>query len=130
MHHTNPFTQHALRHGQTLLHESNRVSSLSQAMVSACDEMVMSISSGNIQGAANSAQNCRMMAVQLAQSSQELNRAFNERIETAAYVLNRIQSHVNELSNAMQSMRGVSGMSYHPQIHTPAPYQQANTAFM
>jgi len=98
--------------------------------VSACDEIIMSISSGNVQGAVNTAQNARMMAAQVAQSNQELNHVFNERIEMAAYVLSRIQSHVNELSNALQSMRGVSGISYQPQIFTSVSYQQPNMGVM
>lgn len=126
----NPFIQHAVRQGQTLINETNRAASLSQAIVSACDEIIMSINSGNIQGAVNAAQNVRMMAGQVAQANQELNRTINERIEMASYVLSRIQYRVNELSNALQSMRGFSGMSFQPQPFTSVPYQQANMPMM
>jgi N-acetylglucosamine kinase-like BadF-type ATPase len=130
MHQMNPFMQHAIRHGQTLINETNRAASLSQSLVTACDEIIMSISSGNVQGAVNTAQNARMMAAQIAQSNQALNRTLNERIEMANFVMSRIQSRVNELFNALQSMRGVSGISYQPQIFTSASFQQPNMGVM
>lgn len=131
--HTNPFLQHAVRRGQALLNEFNRVSALSGSMISACDEIIMSINSGNVQGAMNSAQNLRNMAGQVAQSTQQLNQTINERMEMAAFVLNKIQFRINELSNALQSIRSMSGEGYQMgpwQHHASMPYQQTNVPIM
>lgn len=63
---SNPFIQHALQHGQALLGESGRSAALSQNLVSACDDILVSLNSGNLQGAGVSAQNARNMAMQVA----------------------------------------------------------------
>ncbi|SFG71598.1 hypothetical protein SAMN05660649_02478 [Desulfotomaculum arcticum] len=108
MHHalgTNPFLQHAVRHGQMLLAESNRSVEVSRSLVSACDNIIMSINSGNLQGALSAAQNARNMSAQIAQATQQLNQTINERMEMAGYILNRIQFRLNDLSRALQSVR-------------------------
>lgn len=128
MHHqTNPFLQHAVRHGQMLVGESNRAAALSQALISACDDILASINSGNMQRAASAAQNARNMASQVAQATGNLNLAINERIEMASYILNRIQYRINELSGALQSLRGFSAESLQVQpwgYNVPMPYRQ------
>lgn len=131
-HQLNPFLQHAVRQGQTLLGESNRAVALSQGMISACDEIVMSINSGNIQGAMNSAQNARNMASQVAQSTQHFNQAINERMDMATHVLGRIQYKVSELSSALQSVRGISTTGYQLGSGSCAsmPYQQTTFPMM
>lgn len=134
MHHQlNPFLQHAVRQGQALLGESNRAVALSQGIISACDEIVMSINSGNIQGAMNSAQNARNMANQVAQATQHFNQAINDRMEMASHVLSRIQYKVNELSGALQSVRGFSTTGYQTglgQYGASMPYQQTTMPIM
>ncbi len=133
MHQMNPFLQHAVRHGQMLLGESNRSVALSHGLISACDEIIMSINSGNIQGAVNSAQNARNMASQVAQASQHLNQTINERMAMASYVLNRIQYRINELSGALQSVRGFSGEGFQTepwQLGASMPYQQTTSPIM
>lgn len=134
MHHQmNPFLQHAVRHGQMLLGESNRSVALSHSIISACDDIIQSINSGNIQGAVNSAQNARNMASQVSQASQHLNQTINERMEMASFVLNRIQYRINELSSALQSVRSFSGDSFHAepwQFSASMPYQQTTPPIM
>ncbi|MCL6479940.1 MAG: hypothetical protein K6T65_16350 [Peptococcaceae bacterium] len=134
MHHQiNPFLQHAVRHGQVLIGESNRAVALSRGIVSACDDIILSINSGNIQGAVNSAQNARNMAGQVAQATWHLNQTINERIEMASYVLNRIQYRVNELSSALQSVKSFSGESLQtePWRHNlSTPYGQITAPIM
>ncbi|ACV64346.1 hypothetical protein Dtox_3634 [Desulfofarcimen acetoxidans DSM 771] len=104
-HQTNPFLQHVARHGQRLLGESNKAVSVSNALISACDEILFSLNSGNMQSAANAAHHARNMASQVAASSQELNQAINERMEMASHVLSKVQHRVNELSSVLQSIR-------------------------
>ena len=127
-HQINPFLQHVARHGQRLLGESHKAVAVSNALISACDDIIFSINSGNMQSAANSAQHARNMAGQVAASSQELNQAINERMEMAAHVLGKVQHRVNELSSVLQSIRSTdysypnvaaqchqtSSMQYHP----------------
>ncbi len=105
---TNPFLQHAINHGQALIAEVNKAKSLSQDIVSTCDNAVMAINSGNIQNAINSIQNIRNMASQVSQSTQFFNHAINERLDMSSYVLNSIQHKINEVSSAIQSLRGNS----------------------
>lgn len=106
MHHQpNPFIQHALQHGQALLGESDRSAALSQNLVSACDEVMISLNSGNLQGAAVSAQNARNMAMQVAQATQHVNAVLNERMDMAYYVMSRIQQNIGEVTGALQSIR-------------------------
>ncbi|WP_027364098.1 hypothetical protein [Desulfotruncus alcoholivorax] len=108
MHHEfgpNPFLQHAVRRGQMLLAESNRSVAISRNLVSACDNIIMSINSGNLQGALREAQNARNMSAQIAQATQQLNQTINERLDMAGYILNRIQFKLNDLSRALQSVR-------------------------
>jgi hypothetical protein len=105
---TNPFLQHAINHGQALIAEVNKAKSLSQDIVSTCDNAVMAINSGNIQNAINSIQNIRNMASQVSQSTQFFNHAINERLDMSSYVLNSIQHKLNEVSGAIQSLRGNS----------------------
>ncbi|MCL6612971.1 MAG: hypothetical protein K6T66_15680 [Peptococcaceae bacterium] len=114
MHHINPFIQHAMRHGQRLISETNRAVEASQALVSTCDQILLSINSGNLQGAVMAAQNARNLASQVAQSTQELSQAINERLDMGTFVLGRIQQHVNELAGALQSMRTESGFYRSP----------------
>lgn len=112
MHHvsgTNPFLQHAVRHGQMLLGESNRSVEVSRSLVSACDNIIMSINSGNLQGALSAAQNARNMSAQIAQATQQLNQTINERVEMTGYILNRIQFRLNDLSRTLQSVRESNG---------------------
>jgi hypothetical protein len=104
----NPFLQHAINHGQALIAEVNKAKSLSQDIVSNCDNVVMAINSGNIQNAINSIQNIRNMASQVSQSTQFFNQAINERLDMSSYVLNSIQHKINEVSGAIQSLRGNS----------------------
>lgn len=104
----NPFLQHAVNHGQSLLNEINRTQSLSQEIISACDNIAMAINSGNTQNAINSIQNVKNMANQVSQNAQFFNQAINERLDMAGHVLGRIQHRINEMSNAIQSIRGTS----------------------
>lgn len=106
MHQNNPFLQHTMHYGQMLPGESNRAVALCQGIISACNDMITSINSGDIQGAVNSAQNAGNMAGQAAQAIQQLHQTINERMETASLLLNRIHYHLNELSSALQSIRG------------------------
>ncbi|MCL6638963.1 MAG: hypothetical protein K6T80_04670 [Firmicutes bacterium] len=121
---TNPFLQHAVRHGRILLNESGRSVALSRSLISACDEMVSAISSNNVQAAVNAARNARIMADQLAQSTQQVNYTLNERLEMAAYVLNRIQFRLNELAGALQSLRGIPAESFTQMPAQAGPYYQ------
>lgn len=109
---TNPFLQHAINHGQALITEVNKAKSLSQDIVSTCDNVVMAINSGNIQNAISSIQNIRNMASQVSQSTQFFNQAINERLDMSSYVLNSIQHKINEVSGAIQSLRGNSTNNY------------------
>lgn len=106
--HPNPFLQHAISHGQSLLSEINKTRILSQDIISACDNISMAVNSGNTQGAVNSIQNIRNMASQLSQTSQILTNAVNERLDMSSYVLSAIQHKLNEVSGALQSLRSVS----------------------
>lgn len=131
----NPFLQHGVRHAQSLLNESNRAVTLSQEIMATCDSIIMNINSGNSQGAINAAQNVKNMAVQVAQSTQTFNQAINERMDMATYFLSRIQSKVNEMSNAIQSIRGTSNIGASSGInqyggtmpYTCMSYQQPTT---
>ncbi|GBF34833.1 hypothetical protein DCCM_3953 [Desulfocucumis palustris] len=114
MHHCNPFIQHAMHHGQRFLNDTGKAVGVSQSLVSACDEIILAINSGNTQGAVVAAQNARNMAVQVAQYTQEVSRAINERMNMATYVMGRIQQHINEMSSALQSMRMESGYYGNP----------------
>lgn len=102
---SNPFIQHALQHGQVLLGEAGRSAALSQNLVSACDDIMNSLNSGNLQGAGVSAQNARNMAMQVAQSTQHVNSVLNERMDMAYYVMTKIQQNIGEMTGALQSMR-------------------------
>lgn len=101
----NPFLQHAINHGQTLIAEVNKANSLSQDIVSTCDNIVMAINSGNPQNAINSIQNIRNMAIQVSQSTQFFNHVINERLDMSTYVLNSIQHKINEMTGAIQGLR-------------------------
>ena len=108
MHHAygpNPFLQHAVRRSQMLLEESNRSVGISRNLVTACDNIIMSINSGNLQVALKEAQNARNMSAQIARATQELNQTINERLEMAGYILNQVQFRLNDLSRALQSVR-------------------------
>ncbi|SEO76729.1 hypothetical protein [Propionispora vibrioides] len=102
---TNPFLQHAINHGQSLIAEMNKARSLSQDIVSACDSAMMSMNAGNTQNAINSVQSIRNMATQVAQSTQLFNQAINERLDMSSYMLNHIQQKIGELSGAIQSLK-------------------------
>lgn len=102
---TNPFLQHAINHGQSMIAEINKARSLSQDMVSACDNIIAAINSGNTQNAINSIQNVRNMASQVSQATQFFSQAINERLDMTSYVLNAIQHKINEMSGAIQSLR-------------------------
>jgi hypothetical protein len=110
----NTFNHHAVRHGQTLVNDTVRALNNANAVVATCDEIVMSLNSGNIQGAISAAQNARNMAVQVAQATQQLNQTINERLDMASYVLSGIQSHVGELSSALQTIRGSGDFYQNP----------------
>ncbi len=103
---TNPFLQHALRHGRVFMDESSKAAELSRLIVSGCDEIIAAIHSGNMQGALYTAHNVRNTAVEISNATQELNNIISERLEMGVYVMNRIQHHVNELANAFQNMMG------------------------
>lgn len=105
-HEVNPFLQHAVRHGQMAINASNRAVATAGGLVQACDEIVFNINNGNMPGALASAQNARNMAVQVADATQYLNQAINERMNMASYVLGRIQQHINEMAGALQGIRG------------------------
>ncbi len=121
----NPFLQHAVRHGQMLMNETSRAMSNSNALVTACDEIIMSINSGNLQGAVNAAQNARNTAVHVAQATQQLNQTINERLDMASYVLGRIQSRMGELSNALQTIKGSGEFHQNPSwTNVQTAYQQ------
>jgi hypothetical protein len=105
---TNPFLQHAVNQRQILITEVNKAKTLSQDIVSTCDNAVMAINSGNIQNAIGSIQNIRNMAIQVAQSTQFFNNAINERLEMSSYVLNSIQHKISEVSGAIEKLRGNS----------------------
>ncbi|HBV99054.1 MAG: hypothetical protein JL50_18600 [Peptococcaceae bacterium BICA1-7] len=112
---SNPFIQHALQHGQALLGESGRSAALSQNLVSACDDILVSLNSGNLQGAGVSAQNARNMAMQVAQSTRHVNTVLNERIDMAYYVMSRIQQNIGEMTGALQSIRSARPTTqFHP----------------
>ncbi|TWH51989.1 hypothetical protein [Sporomusa sp. KB1] len=128
---TNPFLQHAVNHGQSLISEVNNARSLSQDIASNCDNIVTAINSGNPQNAVNLVQNIRSKATQVAQSTQFLNYAINERLDMASYVLDAIQYKTSELSNAIKSMRSTaanyqnqSGMQQSWQYGVPMQQQQ------
>ena len=104
----NPFLQHAISHGQSLLAEVNKSRSLSQDIISTCDNVVMALNSGNTQSAISSVQNIRNMAGQVSQTVQFFNQVINERLDMTSYVLGTIQHKINEMANAVQSLRGVS----------------------
>ncbi len=127
----NPFIQHALRHGKMFIDESNRSAAMSQSLVSSYDEIISALNIGNIQGAINSAQNARNLAVQVAQSTQHINYIITERMQMATYILDRIQYSINELSNALHSS-GYTGTNFRPdywqQTQTTPNYQ--NTTIM
>lgn len=105
---TNPFLQHAINHAHSLMSEVNKAKILSQDIVSACDNIAMAINSGNTQSAIASIQNVRNMASQVSQSTQCFSQAINERLDMSSYVLNAVQHKINEMSNAIQSLRGNS----------------------
>ena len=128
---TNPFLQHAVNHAQSLLTEVNRTRSLTQDIVSNCDNIIMAINSGNAQNAINALQSVRNMANQVSQSSQFINQAINERLDMTAYVLGSIQHKINEMSNAVQSLKGTStnyqmqwNQAGHQQAQYSTPLQQ------
>ncbi len=131
---TNPFLQHAINHGQSLLAEVNRTGSLSQDIIATCDNIALAINSGNTQSAVNSIQNVKNMANQMSQTAQFFNQTINERLDMATYILGRIQYRINEMSNAIQSVRGTSnyqmgwgqyGASMPQQQMTPGQYGAA-----
>ncbi|BBB93542.1 methyl-accepting chemotaxis domain-containing protein [Methylomusa anaerophila] len=105
---TNPFLQHVVNHGHSLITEVNKASSLCQEIVLNCDNIVAAINSGNPQNAVNLVQNIRNKASQVSQSTQFFNQAINERLDMSAYVLNTIQHKLNEISGAIQSLRGTT----------------------
>jgi len=107
-HEANPFIQHAARHGQMIINASETAASASSGLVSVCDEIIFNINNGNMQGALNAAQNARNMAGQIAGTTQHLNRAIHERMSMAAYVLGRMQQHINELAVALQGISGTA----------------------
>jgi hypothetical protein len=109
---TNPFLQHAVNHGQSLLAGVNRTRVLSQDIISTCDNIAMSISAGNTQGALNSVQNVKNMANQVSQSAQMVNQAVNERLDMTTHILGRIQYRINEMSTAIQSVRAGTSTNY------------------
>ncbi|SHJ90268.1 hypothetical protein [Propionispora hippei] len=107
----NPFLQHAINHGQSLIAEMNKARSLSQDIVSACDSAMMSMNAGNTQNAINSVQSIRNMATQVAQSTQIFNQAINKRLDMSSYMLNHIQQKIGELSGAIQSLKASTAHS-------------------
>ncbi|SFR00521.1 hypothetical protein [Desulfoscipio geothermicus] len=131
---TNPFIQHAVRHGMMIVGEVNRTVGVSRNLIAACDEVIMSLNAGNMQGAFNAAQNARNLAAEIAQATGQMNQTISERIEMASYVLNRVQQHINELASALQSMRNSEltysytvGVSPNPQYGTTMSYRETGT---
>jgi hypothetical protein len=112
-----PFMQHALQHAQMRMGEFAGVVSLSQNLIPACDNVILSINSGNMQQAIAAAQNCKAMSVQLAQSTQMMNNAIAHRLEMASYVL-------QNLRNMHAGFTGVA-----PWQMNVAPYQQTASPY-
>jgi hypothetical protein len=108
----NPFVQHALQHAQMRMGEFSGIVSLSQNLIPACDNVILSINSGNMQQAIASAQTCKAMSVQVAQSMQVMNNAITQRLDMASYVL-------QNLRNVHAGFTGVA-----PWQMNAAPYQQ------
>ncbi len=113
-----PFIQHALQHAQMRMGEFAGVVSLSQNLIPACDNVILSINSGNMQQAIASAQNCKAMSVQLAQSTQMMNNAIAHRLEMATYVL-------QNLRNMHAGFTGVA-----PWQINVTPYQQTASPYL
>ena len=114
----NPFVQHAIQHAQMRMGEFAGVMSLSQNLIPACDDVILSINAGNMQRAIASAQNLRGMSVQVAQSMQVLNNNIANRLDMASYVL-------QNLRNAHAGFTGVA-----PWQINAAPYQQTMTTYL
>ncbi len=118
-----PLFQQSLQHRQVMLGEFTKIVSISQNLIPICDDIVLSINSGNAQRALASAQNLRGMSEQLIQSAQFLNNGIAQRMDMALYMLSMAQQRINELSGAIQSAR--------PQIgFISAPYHQTAPAYM
>jgi hypothetical protein len=88
----NPFVQHVLQHAQMRMGEVAGVGSLSQSLIPACDDVILSINSGNMQRAITSAQNVKGMSMQLAQSLQVMNNNIAHRLDMASYVLQNLRN--------------------------------------
>ena len=88
----NPFVQHALQHAQVRMGQFAGVVNLSQNMIPACDDVILSINSGNMQRALASVQNCKAMSVQLAQTMQVMNNVITQRLDTANYILQNVRN--------------------------------------
>ena len=114
---TNPFIQHALQHAQMRMGEFAGVVSLTQNLIPACDNVILSINSGNMQQAMASAQTCKAMSVQLAQSIQAMNNAITNRLDMATYVLQNLRS-------------AHAGMASAAQWQNATPYQQTGSPFL
>jgi hypothetical protein len=114
----NPFVQHALQHAQVRMGELAGIVSLSQNLIPACDNVILSINSGNMQQAIASAQTCKAMSVQVAQSMQVMNNAITQRLDLASYVL-------QNLRNVHAGFTGVT-----PWQMNAAPYQQTASSYL
>ncbi len=114
----NPFMQHVLQHAQMRMGEFAGVVNLSQNLIPACDDVILSINSGNAQRALVSAQNCKAMSVQLAQSMQIMNNAITQRLDTATYVLQNLRS----------AHAGFTGIA--PWQINVTPYQQTASSYL
>jgi len=120
-----PFVQHALQHAQMRMGEFAGVVSLTQNMIPACDNVILSINSGNMQQAIASAQTCKAMAVQTAQSMQVMNNAITQRLDMATYVL-------QNLRNIHAGFTGVAPWQVNTATYqqTAAPYQQTGSTYL
>ena len=114
----NPFLQQAMQHTQMRMGEIAGVVSLSQNLIPACDDVILSINSGNIQRALASAQNVKGMSVQLAQSLQVMNSAITQRLDMAAFML-------QNLRNTHAGFIGVA-----PWQINAIPYQQVASPYL
>ena len=87
-----PLMQQALQNAQMRMGQIAGVVNLSQSMIPACDDIILAINSGNMQHALASAQNCKAMSVQLAQSMQVMNNVITQRLDAANYILQNVRN--------------------------------------
>jgi len=119
----NPFINAAAQHIQTVMGESGRAVTNSQALVASCDEIVAAAQAGNVQATLAAAQNARSLAAQLANSAQMLNQAVIQHFERASFIMGKIQSRVNEVATALQQVGMTTGLTAGPLATYVASWQ-------